>query len=345
MASEPSSSSSTSKEELRAQLAAQQQLIDSLLAQQQTTNPVLRGTASLAEDSAAGTSIDDEALAIKLQMELDGGSGVVVGGRGGSGGGGGGSSRFIPEEDDDEALARRLEAGELLGGEAVGGGAGSSDADEAMARQYQRELNGASPGRAYDGSSEREQDARLAAMMQQMEMERGGEEADGEGTANGGDDFAGMRLEDPVWGTLEVPQGSKPKPLQILCFAVCPCCAGALCVRRRRGPAWLRWSCPLACAPQKAAVMGKLGRTLSAWLALAQLFFVGTSIALSGGFAPTWINPMLGASLKLSAPLVFLSFLPVVHTIHPSLRVCCLLCPHCWAFSSFVYIYIYIYFI
>jgi hypothetical protein len=205
------------------------------------------------------------------------------------------------EEEEDEALARRLEAGELLGGEAFGGGVGSSDADEAMARQYQLELNGESSGHAYDSSGESEQDARLAAMMQHMEMERGGVEADGEGTSGGGDDFAGMRLEDPVWGTLVIPEGSKPKPLQILCFAVCPCCAGAVCVRRRRGPTWLRWSCPLACAPQKAAVMGKLGRTLSAWLALAQLFFVCTSIALSGGFAPTWINPMLGATLKDSS--------------------------------------------
>ena len=48
-------------------------------------------------------------------------------------------------------------------------------------------------------------------------------------------------------------------PLKHSGFAVCPCCAGEVCVRRRAGPLPLRWVCPLACAPNKVAVLGRLG--------------------------------------------------------------------------------------
>jgi hypothetical protein len=283
MASEPSPAS---EEELRAQLAAQQELINNLLSQQQNSNPQPRESAPPAEDSAPDT-ITDEELAAKLQREFDG-----------SGYGDGYAGKSTVEThseayDDDAALARRLEAGDYHGGTYDVGASQGVD-DEEVARQYQLELDRGNTSQAYEKHAANDQDAHYASMLQHMEIERGDEER---AAGGGGDDYGGMRLEDPVWGTLDIPEGNKPKPMQILCFAICPCCAGAVCERRRHGPAWLQWCCPIACAPQKAAVMARIGRTMSAWLALIQLFFVGISIALSNGFAPTWINPMLGENL------------------------------------------------
>ena len=286
MASEPSPAS---EEELRAQLAAQQELINNLLSQQQNSNPQSRGTAPPAEDSSPDT-ITDEELAAKLQREFDD-SGYADGYAGKSA-----VERHPEVYDDDAALARRLEAGDYHGNTFDGGVSQGVD-DEEVARQYQLELDRGTANHSHGKSAENDQDAHYALMLQRMEIERGDEER----AAGGGDDYGGMRLEDPVWGALDIPEGGKPKPMQILCFAVCPCCAGDVCEQRRHGPTWLQWCCPMACAPQKAAVMQKIGHTLSAWLALVQLFFVGISIALSNGFAPTWINPMLGEILESSA--------------------------------------------
>ena len=265
---------SSEADELRARLAEQEALVQQLLhangdgmimsPMQMQAHPSKHEMEMMPVGQRGGAAEDDdEALARELQEEMDraeqvgqggggrrgGDGGGGVGGGGGGGGGGGRGGVGAPG------------FGATIGGD-------NDDLDStlalAMAMEDEDLQERAAP-------MENARDAELAAMMQQMEMVRGGRDEEAQQQEEGDDGFNGMRLEDPVWGTLDIPEGETPKPLEILCFAVCPCCAGSICIRRRSASAALNVACPIECAPNKVRVLSRIGHTMSGWLALFQV--------------------------------------------------------------------------
>lgn len=168
---------------------------------------------------------------------------------------------------DDEALARKLQSdwsSDHMPHHFPEGDHEAIDVDELYAQQLQREEDGSSSVLGF-GATDSAADIQLASMMQRMEMERGTELETGNGGAVAEE---GMILRDPVWGSLQVAEGESPKPLQILLFALCPCFAGDVCIRRAGVCGYI---CPLECAPAKVIVLHRLAWTMSAWLGLVQV--------------------------------------------------------------------------
>lgn len=171
---------------------------------------------------------------------------------------------------DDEALARQLQLEYDINdaGRRNGGGAGSDRADGDI------EMN----------------DLELAMALQQAEIIQS-ETMDRD--VEGGE----LRFEDPVWGVLAFQDGERIDPVQVCCFATCPCCAGEVCIKREdRGEqnALARLFCPWEFSPKKYIIFGKILGTVSMWLAILQVFMLLICLTLSRGLAPAKINPMFG---------------------------------------------------
>jgi len=181
---------------------------------------------------------------------------------------------------DDEALARQLQleydiSAENSNGNVSGGGGGGGDVHGGFIEM---------------GDMGCLNDVEIAMALQQQELVRS-EEMDREG------EVGELRMEDPIWGTLVIRDGERVDPVQVVCFAVCPCCAGEVCIKRGdRGSSnkITRLCCPLEFSPTKFVIWGKILGTVSMWLAILQIFMLLICLALSNGLAPAKINPMFG---------------------------------------------------
>lgn len=160
----------------------------------------------------------------------------------------------------DEALAWHLQSQEYPSGV-------TSNEDEALARSLQHNDVGFINENFDEGG---DTDTWFHRIQRQMEIDGGSEPTE-----------QAFSLHDPLWGEIEAAEGLSPRPHHVVCFVLCPCCAGTVCVRRQRGFP------PVSCAPSKCAALERINRTMCFWLSLVQvqvLYCVGIALCEHWGF-------------------------------------------------------------